>query len=263
MNSILYTGQSGLDALQKRIETISNNIANMNTAGYKRVDQSFQELLRNEIGELGTPLTEELEAKNPTIGSGVKVSDPYRVYDQGTLSPSSNSLELAINGNGFFGFENGDDMIFSRAANLSINEDGELVDSNGKIISIDGGKDLTKYDRDSIIIDTTGEIFATDEDGELDGVGKIILYDVENKEVLTDAGSGYYKALESEEILESDNKSDSEHFGAIKQGYSEMSNVEIGVEMIDLMILERAYQLNAKSLEAADEMWKMVNNIKR
>ncbi len=263
MNSILYTGQSGLNALQKRIETISGNIANMNTAGYKRVDQSFQELMRNEIGELGTPLTEALEAKNPTIGSGAKVSDPYRIFDQGTLSPSSNPLELAINGNGFFGYENGNTMLFSRAANLSVNEEGELVDSNGKTILVDKGKDLTKYDGESISINTEGTIFAADEEGELEDVGRIILYDVDNKGALTDAGGGYYRASDGVEVLESDDRNGSEYFGIIKQGHSEMSNVDIGMEMIDLMILERAYQLNAKSLEAADKMWQMANNLKR
>ncbi len=260
MNGILYTGRSGLDALQKRIETISNNIANMNTAGYKKVDQSFQELLKNKIGELGTPLTEELEAEDPAIGGGVRVTEPYRVFDQGTLSPSSNPLELAIDGNGFFGFENGDEILFSRAANLSVNEEGELVDSNGRNISVEDEEDLNDYDKSSVIINKMGEIFAEDEDGELESVGKIILYDVENRENLKDAGAGYYRVAEGEELLDSEDEP--ELFGTINQGYLEMSNVAIEKEMIDLMILERAYQLNARSLEAADEMWKMTNNIR-
>ncbi len=260
MNSILYTGRSGLDALQKRIETISNNIANMNTSGYKKVDQNFQELLRNKIGELGTPLTDELEAEEPTIGAGVRVSEPYRIFDQGTLSPSSNPLELAIEGNGFFGYRSGNNMLFSRVANLSVNEDGEIVDSNGRTISIEDEENLNNYDKSSIIINKMGEIFAEDEDGDLENVGKIILYDVDNKENLQDAGSGYYRIPEGEEILDSDD--DPEYFGTINQGYSEMSNVEMAKEMIDMMILQRAYQLNARSLEAADEMWRMTNNIR-
>lgn len=264
MNNILYTGRSALSALQKKIDTVTNNIANMNTTGYKRLDQNFQELLRNEIGQLGTPMTEELERKAPTIGSGVKVGDTYRIFEQGILTPSGNPLEVAIEGNGFFGFEdeNGD-LILSRIGAFSVNEDGELIDRNGYRVTIDDDEDLTDYKIDSIIIDSTGEMFAENEDGEMESVGKIILYDIYNKERLLDAGEGYYRVPDDVELLESTNRSDAEFFGTVNQGFSEMSNVEAGKEMINLMILERAYQLNARTLDAADKMWQMANNLRR
>lgn len=263
MNNILNVARSGLDALQKRIDTISNNIANTSTKGYKRLDQDFQELLRNEIGDLGTPLTTELEAKNPTMGSGVKVSEAHRIFEQGSLSPSSNPLEAAIQGNGFFGMEdeNGN-LLLSRVGEFSINKEGELIDGNGKIVSVEDAEDLQDYNLESIVINQTGEMYVL-EDNELENVGRIVLYDVKNKESLMDAESGYFRVPDDVEILESIDSNTEEHFGAIKQGYTETSNVQLGEEMIGLMVYERAYQLNAKSLKAADEMWQQTNNLRR
>lgn len=264
MHSVLYTGKSGLDAFQKKIETISNNIANTNTLGYKRLDQSFQELLRNEIGELGTPLSEELDKNNPTIGSGAKAGNVYRVYEQGILTPSSNPLELAIDGNGFFGIKDSNgQLLLSRTGNFSINEKGKLVDQNGNLVEVKKGKDLSDYSQDTIKINSQGEIVATDEDGEIDEIGQVICYDVLNKNMLYDAGNGYFKAKDEGELIDSTQKSKDNNFGSIHQGYAEMSNVDIGKELVDLMVAQRAYQFNSKSIQAADDMWQMTNNLKR
>lgn len=264
MNNILNIGKSGLDAFQKRIDTISNNIANVGTIGYKRLDQTFEELLRNEIGELGTPLTDEIEAKNPRMGTGSKAGTVFRVFEQGVLAPSSNPLEIAIEGQGFFGMRDGaDELILSRIGNFSVSNQGELVDHNGYRVETEDLDDLTDYDVNGIEINETGEIFAINEDGEKESVGKVILFGTLNREDLIDAGSGYYRITENAEMKESTDNNSEEYFGIVRQGYQEMSNVDIGKELVDLMIAQRAYQFNSKSVQAANEMWQMTNNLKR
>ncbi|MCG8484354.1 MAG: flagellar hook-basal body complex protein, partial [Clostridia bacterium] len=121
MNGILNIGKNGLQALQNRVEIITNNIVNSNTPGYKKLDQSFQELVRNEVGKLGTPLSDKLDEHIPTIGSGVKSSNTFRIFEQGSLVTTDDSTQLAIDGNGFFAVKNANkDLLLTRSIKFNI-----------------------------------------------------------------------------------------------------------------------------------------------
>lgn len=262
MNVTLYNGKSGMDAFQKKLDAISNNIANAETSGYKKINVTFQELLKDEIGDLGTPLSSELESKDPTMGSGTKTGDPYRSFEQGVLVPSSNPLEVAIEGNGFMGFRDADNnLLLSRVGDISISSKGTLVDSNGNQLAIENPADLSQYSKDKVTIDSNGNITARDAVGNVIDAGKVILYDITNKESLRDIGQGYYMA--DSKLLKSSVSADAQGtFGQLNQGFSEMSNVDMGEELVEMIITQRAYQFNSKSIEAADEMWKMANNLR-
>lgn len=263
MNVALHNGKSGMNAFQQKMDVISNNIANVQTSGYKELNMTFKELLKDEIGELGTPLSEKLESMNPSMGSGVKAGAVCRDFEQGMMAASSNPIEIAIEGSGLFGFRDaGNNLLLSRVGNLSISRNGKLADQNGNELEIENGIDFSAYKAEQIKIGTTGEITVSDESGGTLNGGRIILYDAVNRNSLRDAGENYFTA-NRDELLQSGVQETEGHFGKILQGFFEMSNVDVGEAMVEMIVANRAYQFNAKSITAADEMWKMANNLTR
>ncbi len=265
MNRGLYVGKSGMKSFQEKMDTISNNIANVQTAGYKKLTSGFQELLRDEVGMLGTPLSKEIEAKNPTLGTGVKLSEPYRIFTQGVMTESGNPIECAIDGEGFFSYRDGQgNLKLSRAANLNINiADGSLIDENGNRLEVQNGINLLECDPGSVEIGLDGKIRAKKDDQTVEA-GTAVLYYIPTKDVLKDSGSGYYSIPEGTmSIRNTDANVPRETFGLVHQGYIEGSNADMGAEMVDLMVTQRGYQLSLKAVQTADEMWGQTNNLLR
>lgn len=263
MNGILNIGKNGLQAFQNKVEIISNNIANSSTPGYKKLDQSFQELVRNEVGKLGTPLSEKLDQHIPTIGSGVRSTDPIRVFEQGVLMNAGDTTQLGIDGKGFFAVENAnDELMLTRSIKFNIDTKGRLTDQNGYIIKLDDDDDFENYSATDIKVEENGEIVVIDNSGKKKNMGTMMLYDVENREFLEDAGGGYFRISKDADEIESTDKGASDYFGKIRQSTIEMSNVDIGEELVDLIVAQRAYQFNSKSIEAANEMWQITNNLR-
>lgn len=263
MNGILNIGKNGLQALQNRVEIITNNIVNSNTPGYKKLDQSFQELIRNEVGKLGTPLSDKLDDHIPTIGSGVKSSKSFRIFEQGSLVNTDDSTQLAIDGNGFFAVKNADkDLLLTRSLKFNVDSKGNLVDQNGYKIQLDDDDDFDDINAADLSIDENGEIYFTDSKGKKKSMGEFILYDAENRDLLVDAGGGYFKIPKKVDTRKSTSRRELDHFGKIRQSSIEMSNVDLGEELVGLIVAQRAYQFSSKSIQAADEMWQITNNIR-
>lgn len=264
MNRGLYIGKSGMQSFQAKLDLISNNIANSQTSGYKKVNANFQELLRDEIGMLGTPLSEQIEGKNPTIGTGVKLGNAFRNMNQGILTGSTNSLELGMEGEGFFTYQDAaGNVLLSRVANLAVNiNTGSFVDENGNVMQLAGQQDFRGYTKDEIKINTEGQISVPDADGNFIAVSQIISYYVPNKDNLLDSGKGYFMLRDPAAAIASNAAgADPTLFGQMKQGYVEASNVNMADELVDLMITQRGYQLSLKSVQTADEMWSQANNL--
>ncbi len=260
MYRALHTGRTGMKAYQDKLDVISNNLANTQTDGYKKIDTDFVSLLKDSIRGQGFD-----SAGNPMetipLGTGVRTEGAHRILDQGILVEDGNPLALALDGEGFFGLENENgDLLLTRTGYFGISSGGELVSEDGLLVNLQDGESLEGFKPKQIEITAAGEIIATGDDGARNSLGKLSLYKILSPEALTDAGNGRFLLGESdvEEMV----------FGeagetTFRQGFIEKSNVDIGQEMVEMMISQRAYQMNAKAVQSADDMWSLINNIKR
>lgn len=277
----LYTAASGLQAQQTKLDLIGNNVANVNTTGYKTKDVEFADLLRSNFEQTDKAPTEAEGRKSDPglrIGNGVKDAYLMQTFTQGNIQMTGNALDLAIEGDGFLtvgvpdpGNPGGYNTLFTRAGKFQ-------TDANGMIVS-DGGYPLLDYNQQPIKIDQSlqgrpitiqgnGDVVVQDESGPVT-VGSINLVLVRNPEAnLKEVGDNLYqnvnqayKPLEDSLIYLTD-PGDLNRVGAIRQGALEMSNVDMPKEMSDLIQVQRAYQLNARSLQTIDSMMGMANNLR-
>lgn len=246
----LWNSRSGLASNQNRIDMISNNIANVNTNGYKKLDVSFQDLFNDKMNRLGLPVTAE-DKQSLLQGIGSKADTVVSNSTQGILMSTGREEDLAIDGNGYFRVYGGQDedgndkYYYTRDGAFSIDNNGNLVTSSGYILEIDG---LTPPQnlKVPLSIDESGNITS-----EGKSIGKINIYDFVDRESLVSVGSSMFEGT-GEIQVES----------KIKQGFIEGSNVDLSKELTDMIITQRAFELNSKSIKSADEMWQIANNLR-
>lgn len=260
MYRALHTSRTGMKAYQDKLDVISNNLANSQTDGYKRIDTDFVGLLKDSIEGHGAALTEK-SMEGLTLGTGVRMNDSFRVFDQGILVQDENPMSLALEGEGFFGLENASgELLLTRNGQFQISQDGKLVNESGYRVALEDEESLEGWASEQIEITSAGELFVIEEDGKKKSMGCLKLYGVLSREILTDAGEGlFYTEEDGLERIDSDESCGT----VVKQGFIEKSNVDIGKEMVDMMISQRAYQMNARAVQSTDEMWSLINNMKR
>ncbi len=259
MYRILQTGRTGLDALQKKMDVISNNIANVQTSGYKNLEVQFEDLVYDQIANRGVPLTDAARDKPVEIGTGSRVKSTERNFTQGTLEETGDPFHLAIEGEGFFGIQDANgNLLLTRDGGFTLDAQGQLVDARGNLVSLDLYSPLWLWKDGGIGIDERGVLTGTNNEGQLVEIGRVRLYNVPDRSTLISIGNNYFTA---ENYYSMDDNY--EERGKVRQGYLERSSVDIGKELVDMLITQRAYQINAKSIHAADEMWGMVNQLKR
>lgn len=264
----LWNSRSGMSAEMEKMNTISNNIANVNTVGYKRIDVSFDNLVQESLKRRGYPVENNAGGENnlPFTGSGVKTSEFYKDYNQGNLLETTVNTDLAIDGTGFFKVidANGNEA-YTRGGSFGIDRDGTIVDSNGNrlVILNQNGENVNKAG-----IGFNKENFKVDYNGNLQGDKynnlRIPLFNTVGDRAMKSVGENLYSpeiyinqagTEETSAVVES---RDSD----IIQGFVENSNVDMGKEMSDMIITQRAFQLNSSALKTADEMWQMANNLR-
>jgi len=252
MIEILQISENGLRANQEWINSISHNVSNMQTPGYKKTITNFGELVNN----VPSP-NAQLQAGQYN-GMGVAVSSSMLSSSHGDIKATGRELDFAIDGNGFLELEteNGD-YVYTRLGRLSLNEDGRLMSEDGLILSSDIVVPATYK---SIQIDASGEVRADLGSGDVVELGKIELVNFASAEHLQPIGNEKYLATERSGQAE---KSDDSVEKRIMQGYLEMSNVDLIDEMSDLLLAQRAYQLNARLIQTADQILETINNLRR
>ena len=249
----LWSGATGMAAQQFHIDNISNNLANVNTSGFKKQRVQFQDLYYQNM-MMGN-------GSVASVGSGVRVSGTDRDFHQGPLERTDDPLSLAIEGQGFFTVigPNGEDR-YTRDGSFRLDSQGRLVNSQGYEVKMEGATSIPPAVED-LTVDKNGMIY-----GKIGGTyqefGKVILTVFPNPAGLEGVGSNLYResaqsgpAVSVEPGLEG--------AGFILSGYLENSNVEIVTEMVNLIVAQRAFELNSKAVEAADQMWAIANNLKR
>lgn len=252
----LYTAYTGMANEQKRLDIISNNIANAATVGYKEesvTNQSFDEMLTLKIrdGSEG-----HLTRRIGDMSLGVKLGEVYTDYGQGSLRTTGNTYDLAIEGKGFFAVrvtdKAGNETVrYTRDGSFKITRDGHIVDADGNPLQSENGDAQVPVDAANVAIDVDGTVYA-------DGVAvdKITIVDFTDYDYLEKVGDVSYRAVEGAEMIEAT--------GMIHQGFTEQSNVNAVSEMVEMITITRAYEANQKIIQTTDSMLeKAVNSVGR
>lgn len=260
MNLSLYSAATGMEAQQLNLNTISNNLANVNTAGFKKSRIEFQDLLYQKPRAAGV----ESGGGNmvPTgieIGNGARVGATAKVFTQGQLTNTGENLDMAIQGDGFFEVQRPDGTIaYTRDGSFKLNASGQVVTADG--LPVLSGFAAIPTGATSVSIAETGDVTVQSAAGST--TFKLQLTRFANPAGLKSLGGNLYEETPASGTPESGNPAE-QGFGSIMQGYVEGSNVNIVEEMVNLIIAQRAYEINSKSIQTSDEMLQNVAQMKR
>lgn len=257
----LSVAATGMEAQQLNIDIISNNLANVNTAGFKKSRGDFQDLLYQTIVPAGAASSGSTQA--PTgiqVGMGVKAAAVQKIFTQGEYQQTGNPLDIAIEGDGFIQVMQPDGQIaYSRAGALKLDSEGKIVTSDGYSVEPNITIPSTAT---SISIGSSGIVSVRDANGSVTDVGQIELAKFLNPAGLNSIGKSLYLTTPSsgEAVTGTPGL---EGFGTISQGFLEMSNVNVVQEMVNMIVAQRAYEVNSKAIQTADEMLQRANELKR
>jgi flagellar basal-body rod protein FlgG len=255
-------GSTGMYAQQSNVEVIANNIANIGTTGYKRQRAEFQDLLYQSLRQPGaqSSQTGTILPTGMQLGSGVKMDAISRVHTQGTLDVTDNTLDLAINGDGYFQIElPTGELAYTRDGTLEKNQDGLLVTKEG--YQVNPGITIPQ-NAEEISINRNGEVWVKiSGQQDLQNIGQIELARFANDAGLDIRGGNIYMATTA-----SGNPitgiAGQDSFGSIEQGALEISNVNIVNEITKMITAQRAYEMNSKVIQSSDEMMSTLTNLR-
>lgn len=254
----LYIAATGMQAQQLNVETISNNLANVNTTAYKRARVSFQDLLYGELGRSSGLIGADSPAR---FGAGTAVSDTAKDFADGELKKTDGALDLAIRGAGFFPVTLPDgSLAYTRSGALHVGRDGTLSTPEGYAVA--PGLQIPA-DATQVSIDTTGAVSAVvpGESSPVE-VGQLELARFGNPAGLKALGGNLYVPSESSGDAVTGKPGD-DGFGTVVQGFLESSNVKLTDELVNLVLAQRAFEVNARAVQASDELLDLINNLRR
>lgn len=260
----LWTAASGMTGQQFNIDTISHNLSNVNTTGFKKNRADFEDLLYQNRRIAGTPATElTVVPTGIQVGHGVRVAATQKMFTQGALQQTGEASDLAIQGEGFFRVLLVDGTYgYSRDGSFKIDSDGQLVTSNGyrvmpEVVLPD------EFVRESLTITQDGRISVkvAGSDDPLD-VGQMEIYRFTNPTGLQAIGENLFKVTNaSGDAIGGRPAFDG--MGKLVHKFLEMSNVSVVNEMVNMIVAQRAYELNSKAIQTSDTMLGIANNLKR
>jgi flagellar basal-body rod protein FlgG len=256
----LYSAAAGMESQQLNLDVISNNLANVNTTGFKKSKIEFQELLYQTTRSPGA----EQGAGNqlPTglqIGQGSRPVATSHIFTTGELSQTGERLDVAISGDGFFEVQMPDGTrAYTRDGALKTASDGRIVTSDG--LPLQGGFQAVPSGTTNISIANDGTMTYTTAGGNTSFRVQLVRFN--NPGGLESMGGNLFKETAASGAPELGNPAEN-GFGGLQQGYLELSNVKVVEEMVNLIMAQRAYEVNSKAVQAADEMMQQSNNLKR
>ncbi|HWA85029.1 MAG TPA: flagellar basal-body rod protein FlgG [Opitutus sp.] len=260
MNLSLYSAATGMEAQQNNLNTIANNLANVNTPGFKRSKIEFQDLLYEKPRASGSDSGGgNLVPTGVEVGNGARIAATSKVFTQGQLTQTGEKLDIAIQGDGFFEVQRPDGTIgYTRDGTFKLN-------SSGQVVNVDGFPVLSGFQpipagATSINIAENGEVTVQTASGSQSF--RLTLTRFANPSGLHSLGGNLYEESEASGTPEVGQPGEA-GFGRTIQGYVEASNVNIVEEMVNLIVAQRAYEINSKSIQTSDEMLQNVSNMKR
>ncbi len=255
----LWVAKTGLDAQQTRMAVISNNLANVNTVGFKKGRAQFEDLLYQNVRQVGAQSSANTELPSGLqLGTGVKVVSTEKIHTQGNVVQTGNALDMAISGRGFFQIlmPNGD-IAYTRNGSFKMSADGQMVTNNGYFLepAITIPSDAT-----SISISNDGIVSVTQPGNPTpQQIGQIQLADFINPTGLEPIGENLFRESVASGAPTIGNPAEDER-GALEQHSLETSNVNVVEEMVNMIETQRAYEMNSKAISTADQMLAFVTN---
>lgn len=259
MFSSLWIAKTGLDAQQTRMDAISNNLANASTTAYKLSRPEFQDLMYQNNGQPGGQTTEQTQSPSGLLmGTGVRVVGNEKLFTQGAVTQTGNSLDVAIQGRGFL-------QVTMPDGTVAYTRDGQLhTDSNGQLVTADGyaiEPAITLPNNvQSITIGTDGTVTATANGTTAPvQVGTLQLADFVNPAGLQPMGQNLYQETASSGVPQA-GQPGLNGMGTLQQGSLESSNVNVVEEMVNMIETQRTYEMNSKAISAVDGMLQFISN---
>lgn len=255
MIDALYISASGLRSEQRQIDVISNNVANMQTPGFKRGRVNFVEVATASMG------ASPAQTAETSRGNGTRILSTSTLFTPGELRMSRNTFDIAISGAGFFELEAADgSLVYTRDGQFRVDTDGNLATVHG--LPLARGIQIPA-DATDVLVAANGEVTALlAGDAERSALGTLELATFAAPDMLVSIGDNRFTASESTGAASYGQPGDA-GFGQVQQGFVEMANVEIIDEMSALVMAQRAYQLNARVLQASDQILETINNLRR
>ena len=258
----LWTAAAGMQAQAINIDVISNNLANVNTTGFKRSRADFQDLMYQNLRIAGAASSSDTEVPTSNqVGLGTKTAAVAKIFNQGDYQQTGNELDLAIDGKGFFQITTPDgEIAYTRAGSFKLDGDGNIVNSDGYLLEpqISVANNVVQL---TVGLDGTVTVM---------NAGDTTPSEIGNIETARFANPAGLVAMGKNLLMESETSGTpitgtpgQDGLGSLSQGFLEMSNVNVVEEMVNMILAQRAYEINGKAIQTSDEMLQMVNNIKR
>lgn len=259
MNPSLWVAKTGLDAQQTRMQVVSHNLANANTTGFKKGRVAFEDLLYQNVRQVGGPTSQQTRsASGLHLGTGVRVVSTEKIFSQGALSQTENALDMAINGRGFFQLTLPDgSAAYTRNGAFQLDDQGQIVTPNGHVLQPGIS---TPEGAQSISIGSDGVVSA-----QIPGqaapvqIGTVQLADFVNPAGLEPRGENMYVESASSGAPQTGTPGLA-GLGSLMQGSLESSNVNVVEELVNMIETQRAYEMNSKAISSSDQMMQYLNN---
>ena len=261
----LYSAATGMASMETKLDVIANNLANVETLAFKRGRANFEDLFYRHYMLPGAEANGQYTATGTSIGMGSRVSSVQTDFNQGAFQETGRELDVAIEGDGFFQVEEPTtgEILFTRAGNLSLNANGELVMGSANTGRLVQPSIVIPPDATDIVISPQGTVSVRQPGTpELSNLGDLELVTFVNPEGLLKLGENLYSQTDASGTPTT-GPPGQDGMGVLRQNYLEASNVEPVRELIDLITTQRAFELNSQTIQAGDEIMQLVANLKR
>jgi flagellar basal-body rod protein FlgG len=256
----LYSAATGMESQQLNLDVISNNLANVNTGGFKKSKIEFQDLLYDNITSPGADVgSGNVLPTGVQVGHGSNPVATSRIFTEGELTQTGERLDVAIQGDGFFEVQMPDgSLAYTRDGSLKVDSTGRVITSDG--LPVQGGFQPIPAGTTSVTISSDGTVTTTGGTGTQ--TFQVQLTRFANPAGLQATGRNLYIQTNASGSPETGNPGEN-GYGTLQQGYVEQSNVKVVEEMVNMIVAQRAYEVNSKAVQAADEMMQISNNLRR
>jgi flagellar basal-body rod protein FlgG len=257
----LWTAASGMQAQQLNMDVTANNLANVNTAGFKKSRADFQDLMYQNLKTTGAPSTSTTQTVGIQVGLGAKAAAVTKLFTTGNFAQTGNELDIAIEGDGFFQILLPDGTTgYSRAGAFKKDNQGRIVNSDGypmvpETVIPNNATKINIGNDGTISVLQAGQTITTT-------IGNIQLATFSNPSGLSSMGHNIFKDTDSSGSATTGTPGQN-GIGLTSQGMLEMSNVSVVEEMVNMIVTQRAYEVNSKAVQASDEMLQQANNLRR
>lgn len=260
----LYTAATGMEALETKLDVIANNMANINTTGFKKDRANFEDLFYRQYRLPGALDADgNRTSTGIEVGLGTRVSSTQTNHGQGAMQVTNNPLDLAIEGNGFFKVTTGTGSYYTRAGNFGINANGDLVLGSATQGWVLDPQINIPNNAVEVVVAPNGEVsYRTSDQNTLTTTGQINIATFINPDGLLKIGENLYQPTDASGTA-NESTPGQPGFGSIRQGALEASNVEPVQELIDLITTQRAFELNSQVVQAGDQVMQVAANLRR